>query len=167
VSGTTSRTGAGRERGQTIQDYAIGISVFVLTVTAAVTLFPSLVSTYGGGPSEEFTATVDRVSESIVRNQSASGRTAELDPAGLAELDALNTSELRERFALRETTQVNVTLRTSDGSAFVTDGGGNPVTAGEPYRRGREGAQEIRIVTLSNDTYAGCAQGCRLVVRVW
>lgn len=167
MSCTTSRTGAGRDRGQTIQDYAIGISVFVLAVTAAVTLFPSLVSTYGSGPSEELTATVDQVSESIVQNQSASGRTTELDPAGLAELDTLNASELRDRFALRETTQVNVTVQTSDGSAFVTDGGGDPVTAGESYRRDGEGARDIRIVTLTNDSYAGCAQGCRLVVRVW
>jgi hypothetical protein len=167
VSGTTSRAGVRRDRGQTVQDYAIGISVFVLTVATAVTFFPSLISTHGDGPSGEFTATVDRVSERIVQNQSVSGQTTELDPAGLAELEALNTSELRERFALRETTQLNVTVRTSDGSAFVTDENGDPVTVGAPYGRGQEGAQEIRIVTLGDDSYAGCAHGCRLVVRVW
>jgi hypothetical protein len=167
VSGTTSHTGTGRDRGQTIQDYAIGISVFVLTVTAAVTFFPSLVSTYGSGPGGELTVTVDRVSGSIVQNQSAPGRATELDPAGLEQLETLNASELRDRFALRETTQLNVTVRTSDGSAFVTNGGGDPITVGESYRRGREGAQDIRIVTLTNDSYVGCAQGCRLVVRAW
>lgn len=156
-----------RERGQTIQDYAIGISVFVLTVAAAVTLFPSLVTTFGSGPSGELTATADRVSESIVQNQSAPGRATELDPSELAELSALNESELGERFALRQTTQLNVTLQTSDGSAFVTDAGGDPVTVGESYNRASGGAEDVRIVTLANDSYIGCATGCRLVVRVW
>jgi len=166
VSGTRRRPGGACRRGQTIQDYAIGISVFVLTVTAAVTLFPSLVTTFGSGPSEDLTATADRVSEQIVQNHSVPGQAVELDPAGLEQLEGLNESELRERFALRETTQLNVTLQTSDGSAFVTDAGGDPVAAGDAGRPSRV-AENVRIVTLANDSYVGCAAGCRLVVRVW
>jgi hypothetical protein len=162
------RVGSPGERGQTLYDYALGISLFVLTITATVSLLPSLIPTGQDGPSGAVTAATDRVAQDVLTNGTTStardGNT--LDPEGLQSLETLSDEELQRWFALRTTWQVNVTVTTLDGESFVADGDASPLAAGSTYR-GQAGGEAVRIVTLSNDSYADCTPACRLVVRVW
>lgn len=156
------------KRGQTLYDYALGISLFVLTITATVSLLPSLVPTGQDAPSGAVSATTDRVARDIVANETTGTGSEEhaLDPGGLQSLAALSADELEQWFGIRTTWQVNVTVTTLEGNSFVTAANTSPLTAGSPYR-GQPGGEAVRIVTLSNDSYADCTPACRLVVRVW
>jgi hypothetical protein len=156
------------KRGQTLYDYALGISLFVLTITATVSLLPSLIPTGQDGPSGAVSAATDRVAQDVLTNgTTATARDGNtLDPRGVQQVGNLSDEQLQRWFALRTTWQVNVTVTTLDGGSFVADGDGSPLTAGATYRD-QAGGEAVRIVTLSNDSYADCTPACRLVVRVW
>ncbi len=155
-------------RGQTLYDYALGISLFVLTITATVSLFPSLVPTGQEDLSGAVSAATDRVAQDIVVNETTGAASDDpvIDPEGVQSLGTLSQEDLEQWFALRTTWQINVTVTALDGETFVTAENTSPLTAGATYR-GQSGGEAVRIVTLSNDSYAGCTPACRLVVRVW
>jgi autotransporter translocation and assembly factor TamB len=142
--------------------------LFVLTIAATVSLLPSLLPASQPGPTGALSATSDRIAQEVVTNETTAvpGEATGLDADGMKQLATLSESQLRDRFAIRTTWQVNLTVESLDGSRVVTDAGGTPLTAGSTYD-GDSGAEEIRIVTVNNDTYAGCTPACRLVVRVW
>jgi hypothetical protein len=82
-------------------------------------------------------------------------------------LSGLDEPALRERFALPETTRLNVTVETLNGTTMVRNTTGAPLVAGLDYRSRDGGVQRARIVRLDDEGYTGCVPACRLVVRVW
>jgi hypothetical protein len=160
---TTRREGFEGTRGQTIQDFALGISVFVLTVAVAVSMFPSFTTPFQSSLVGDNAAQADRVGRTLVMNLSEPGTVNQLNVTELESVMDADEAGLLDRYGLSNRTNINLTVQTADGSAFVTDSNGVTLTS-EPQYRGQPAATTVRIVTLSDGS---CGAGCRLVIRVW
>lgn len=158
------------ERGQTSQDYALGISLFLLTLTFVIGYFPSLMAPYDTGAGAAESATGNRVSEAVI-SEIESGRA----PNDLNRTKAavyfernLSRSHYRENLSVRTDTFVNVSVRELDRSAVIyTDdptGTSTKLTGGTPYNN-ESSVTVSRIVTIPNDPQ--CRPECRIIVRVW
>jgi hypothetical protein len=150
------RTG---DRGQTVHDYAIGMSVFLLTVAFAFALIPSLFAPFTAPIDDGLTARADRAAAHLVGTLSADAN--ELDPGRTAdrfEAGNATASALRDALALPPRTGVNVTV-TDPATGGVATVAGTELSAGEPVGD-RPTAASSRIVSIADDPY-------RLTVYLW
>jgi hypothetical protein len=159
-----------RDRAQTQQDFAVGISVFLLAVLFVFAYLPStLASTDAEIEQQSYVA--DRLSASMLANVTAEDGANRLNGTRTTDFFAGHgdTAAIRANYSLPSAANANVTLETLDGISCGIDGdevtcppgGGTAVraAAGDPYAQ-RGGATTTRIVGLDGDRY-------RLVVRVW
>jgi hypothetical protein len=148
-----------RDRAQTQQDFAIGVSVFLLAVLFVFAYLPSTLAV-GDAAVEQRSYTADRLSSSIVSNLTDGTSAGELNGTRTVAFFAGHDdeSDIESNYSVAPTTSVNVTLETLDGIT-VDFGGGTRATAGETYAD-QVGATSTRIVRLAGTRY-------RLVVRVW
>jgi hypothetical protein len=146
------------ERGQTLQDFALGIGIFLVAFVFVLLLFPDLLTPFQSDASGSERAQARQVSNELLDNYSTPGERNNLSARDLQPLFGPDVSNaaLRERFGLDVTASVNITIRTLDGERTVF------ATANRPYNR--EVATSTRIVTLADSR---CDPACRLVVRVW
>ncbi len=151
------------DRGQTLQDYVIGVSLFVLLAFVALGVFPQVLASFDQGTEGDARAQADRVARQIVTNTSVPGSPNELNATAVGTVTTRDEDELRERFALPSTANLNVTVETLSGGRYVVDASGRTL-AGEPPQDGGAVVSSSRIVTLSDRS---CPTACRLVVRVW
>lgn len=155
-----------RDRGQTPQDFAVGISIFLITVMFVFAFVPSVLQPSRAGEEVTLTAEGDRVASALVANLSHPGRPNHLDASAVNA--TVNTydgdvEKFKSEYGLGKFTNVNVTMRTLDGTGQVTD-----LDTGDPYRFGDEYRdQQVvevrRMVTMDEQ----CQDGCLLIVRVW
>jgi hypothetical protein len=153
------------DRGQTLHDYVVGISVFVLTVAVVVGLLPSVVAPFADTSRSVERTQAKRVVDQLVANTSVAG-SATLSNASRLEsrLDG-NLTELRDRYGLEDFRHVNVTLSRLNETSVVANGTGVPQTAGASAVT-EEAASATRIVQV-DDPASACSPACRLIVRVW
>jgi hypothetical protein len=176
----------GRDRGQTTQDFAVGISVFLLTVTFTFTFVPSTVTPFGSPVTDAIPAKSDRVASTVVdRYAVADGsrtlNVTELTDSDLTDIDSdgavnatapntISGNDLRDIFGLRDTAQVNITIQTRSGDIVQadydpTDSGTESLVGGDDYPDNQAAASTTRIIRLPG--VPDCKTGCLLVVRVW
>nr|WP_136717832.1 hypothetical protein [Halorientalis salina] len=159
-----------------MQDFALGVSLFLVTVTFVLGLFPGFLEPFTSGASGAEQAQADQVAGSLVIDLSTG------DSKGTLRKNSLNATqlrgvlnksqpELRQQFGLDSTTGVNITVRELDGDKIVEIDGDKLATAED---REKEPASSVgRIITLNNRTVDGkidarkCRPGCRLVVKTW
>jgi hypothetical protein len=151
-----SEADAGRSRAQTTQDFAFGISIFVLAAVFVVTFVPNVTTPFATGITEVEQERSQTVSRLLVANFSDDG-TPELNGS---RTDAFFTrswgdGELERRLGLPRTAALNVTLRESEPSGDVVMG----YAVGDAYRQ-QAGSTSVRIVSYDDTVY-------RLEVRVW
>lgn len=146
------------DRGQTLQDFVLGIGIFIVAFMFVLSLFPGLLTPFQSTAGGSERAQAEQVSTRILSNMSAGPQPNHLDGTRVNSIIAPSTtqSDLRKRFGLASTTQLNVTVESLNGTEKL-------------YRtsnsaRNHEVATSARIVTLED---ARCRPACRLVVRVW
>ena len=146
------------DRGQTLQDFAIGIGIFIIAFVIVLSLFPGLLFPFQSATSGSERAEAQTVSTSIVSNNSVGTAQNNLSVTEIQPLFDPSTTEadLQARFGLSDTTNINITIETLDGESIIFG------SANEPGER--EVATSTRIVTMNDPE---CAPACRLVVRVW
>lgn len=154
-----------------MQDFALGVSLFLVTVTFVLGLFPGFLAPFTSGTNGAEQAQADRVAGSIVLNLSTSQGKNTLNATELGDVLAMSQSELRDRYGLDRSTGLNITVRKLDGHGIVEIDG---QTFATPRDRNNQTAASVsRIITLDNRTVANkfdskkCDPGCRLVVKVW
>ena len=151
-------------RGQTLQDYALGIGVFLLILFFVLnTVVPSMLAPFETDAGGDVEAQAERVANTFVENATRSGQLNELDIGTVHELAGKDQSALQTRYRLPDTSQINITIETLNGSSIVESVAGTRLRAGATLP-GTESATRSRIITLSDDA---CAPACRLVVRGW
>lgn len=150
------------ERGQTLHDYTIGISLFVLTVSAVLAALFGFLGPLSVGVGSEEVAQSERISETMVQNLSSERQPNELRADGLESTLDQSVDRLRARWGIERSTSLNVTLTTLNGSRIL-ERGGTKLTVGSQYEGSATGTT-ARIVTLDDGT---CDPACRLVVRTW
>lgn len=161
---TSPQTLSADERGQTLQDYVIGISIFIVVVFVALTFFPNLLEDFQSNSIGDHEAQADRVARQIVTNTAMPGTVNELDVTDLDSIMQENEDQLRGRYGLNGTVNLNITVESLNGDWYVNDSG-NALKSQPGYFDTTAGTS-ARIVTLSDDGY-DCSPACRLVVRAW
>ena len=149
-------------RGQTLQDYTIGISLFLITVAAVLAGLLGFTSPLTAGVSAEDISQSERVSTAMVGNHSTGRQPNELDASQLSTTMNQPVEQLRTRWGIERTTSLNVSLVTLNGTRIV-DRGGNELAVGASATN-RSTATASRVVTFDDGT---CDPSCRLVVRTW
>ncbi|RQG90285.1 hypothetical protein EA462_09920 [Natrarchaeobius halalkaliphilus] len=166
-------------RGQTTQDFVVGIGIFVLAVAFVFTTVPSFVATPTGSIDGGDTAQIDRVAATIV---------SDLETETPNELDGeafnrtyshhWNDENATEWLGLRTNAdgdrfdRVNVTVRNlalSGADEPVELESGVSLAAGDTYRNQTD-VRVTRIVTVTDINESGdLEQGdpLRLEVRMW
>ncbi|ARS88874.1 DUF7287 family protein [Natrarchaeobaculum aegyptiacum] len=159
--------GGSRDRGQTAQDFVIGIGVFILAVAFVFSFLPSILTPYDSAVGGSETAQAERIANQIVHDTESVNGSNELDRAVF---EAEYTGEnLTDTLALRSSEDVifdsvNVSIETLEGEPVNA----TALSGGEPYD-GQPAASSARIVTV-DDTSADpgdCEPACRLEVTVW
>lgn len=153
------------KRGQTLQDFLFGISLFLVTVTLVFGLFPSFLTPFSSGIGAAENAQADRVSRSMVVNMSVTGERNTVNATRLRRVLQKDETALRERYGLAETASLNISVRSLEdrrvvqyeGVALATD---NP-------SRNQSAGSSARLITFSNRSSDVCRPACRLVVKVW
>jgi len=158
------------ERAQTAQDFAIGISIFLLVVGAVFAYFPTLFTPYGqaiqGG---DTSAQAERVGMLIVDGGDERNMMTEEDIAQWFDDD--DPEVLQEEAGLASTSQVNVTvspLSPEESDPIELEDHGDAVV-GHEYR-GQDSSSVSRIVQIDDSEIAADDEGdvaYRLTVRVW
>ena len=146
----------GRSRAQTTQDFAFGISIFVLGAVFVVTFVPNVTTPFATGITEVEQERSQTVSRLLVANFSDDGSPA----LNTSRTDAFFThswgdGELERRLGLPSTAKLNITMRRSEPSGDVVMG----YAVGDTYRQ-QAGATSVRLVSYDDTVY-------RLEVRVW
>jgi hypothetical protein len=144
-------------RAQTTMDFAVGVSVFLLTVAFAVAFVPGVITPFAdvdaGDP-----VTANRVADDLAGDRLAA-------PDAPYDLDEDATAAffdgdagLTDRLSLRSYTSVNVTLVDAADDPVVVDG--VRATAGSPVPVDADTTVAWRVVAVDGDRL-------ELVVRVW
>jgi hypothetical protein len=146
-------------RGQTLQDFATGVSLFVVVVAATITLLPPVLSPFDAAITADQSATASRLTDETVRRLTLAGSDNRLNASATTDFFSplaapTDEDDLQALYGTGERLQINVTLDT----ATATD-----PTIGAPYE-GRSVAAVARVVA---DGGRLCRPSCRIVVRVW
>lgn len=158
-----TRGSAGRDRGQTAQDFVIGIGVFILAVAFVFSFLPSILTPYDSAVGGSETAQAERIANQIVHDTASVNGSNELDREVF---EAEYTGEnLTAELALRSSEDVifdsvNVTVETLDDDAKTV------LSGGEAYND-QPAASSARIVTVDDPGPHDCDPACRLEVKVW
>lgn len=165
-----------QDRGQTTQDFAIGIGVFLLSVAFVFSYLPSLTTPFDSSVGGAETAQADRIADRIVADLSDSETQpntidgSELKDGGEY---AKETHELRTRLGIRANEdvafdRVSIRIETLGGEIVTSDG--DRLEGGDEYSD-QSAASSARIVSLDDgitlDSEYGDKPAYRLVVRVW
>ncbi len=164
-------TFGGDERAQTVQDFAVGISIFLLVVGAVFLLFPTLFTPYEQAIADEGPdSQADRIAMLIADNVSGDEATNELTSDEIEYW--FENGDFTGAVGVSDNSQVNVTMTTMGTGSDdpIKDGGGNQLAVG-PNPDNQDAATASRIVTVGDAVSIagpeGSAPAYRLVVRVW
>ncbi|WP_255170024.1 DUF7287 family protein [Natrononativus amylolyticus] len=145
------------ERGQTTQDFVVGIGVFLLAMAFVFSFVPSLLTPFDSSIGSAEQAQADRIAGEIL-SQYEHGDPNNLDFGNEDEFEDVDLTEM----GLRVNNQgdpidnVHVTIEPlGSGDEWETD---------DSYEDGQTAASASRIVTVEEKV---CDPACRLIVRVW
>ncbi|MHC3437529.1 DUF7287 family protein [Natrialbaceae archaeon A-gly3] len=150
------------DRGQTTQDFAVGIGLFLLAMAFVFSYVPTLLTPFSAGGGTGDTAQADRIAATILEDYSTD-EANQLNGSEFSDLES--EDDLVEEFGLRSNDagdridRVNVTLESLDGEETYEP------TIGDNHEDADSTASAGRIVTAPDE--AECDPACRLVVRVW
>ncbi len=158
------------DRAQTAQDFAIGISIFLLVVGAVFAYFPTLFTPYGQAiQGEDTSAQADRVGMLIVDGE---GERNTITQDEYEEwFDGKDGDDLQEQAGLASTSQVNVTITPlSPDETDPIEIDGEAAVSGHEYR-GQDSSSVSRIIKIDDSVDVEDEHdddvAYRLTVRVW
>ncbi|MFC4437287.1 MULTISPECIES: DUF7287 family protein [Natrialbaceae] len=163
------------DRGQTTQDFAVGIGVFLLSIAFVFSYIPSLTTPFDSPVGGAETAQADRIADRLVYELSA-GDQNEIDGGEFVDPYMADEDELID-LGLRANgdavfDHVSVRLETLDGEVLEEEDEGSLVTGTATYDD-QSAASSARIVTFADSdefelvTEFQDEPAYRLVVRVW
>nr|WP_083912370.1 hypothetical protein [Natronolimnohabitans innermongolicus] len=161
-----------RERGQTTQDFAIGIGVFILAIAFVFSFLPTVLTPYDSSVTGAETAQADRLADRAVEDLSAASDEPNTIDGTLFQDAYVEADDdtLVERLGYREVGDgVSVRLEYLNGSTMANQ---TAWEAGSVYEN-QSAASSARLVRVSDlgaleeTDPPNCAPTCRLVVRTW
>lgn len=144
-------------RAQTTMDFAVGVSVFLVTVAFAFTFVPGIIAPFAGsGVGDPVTA--NRLADDLVGDRLAGPGSQYVLSADRVEGFFASGTPLDDRLPVPRFRNVNVTLEAQDGTPAVVNG--TTAVAGQATPTDADVTVAWRVVSV-NDTRM------ELVVRVW
>ncbi|MFC4249332.1 hypothetical protein ACFOZ7_20775 [Natribaculum luteum] len=165
-------------RGQTTQDFAVGIGIFLLAIAFVFAYLSTLLTPFSSPVGGAESAQADRIAATIVDDLSETDQPNHLNATAFDETYGHQSSaDLASELGLQSADddvaidRVNVTIRQlaadEDDRDLVTDDDGTTLRAGDQYQN-QSAASAGRVVTVYTETDDDvCDPACRLVVRVW
>jgi hypothetical protein len=154
------------ERGQTLNDYALGMGVFVLAVTITFAVIPSIFAPFTAPIESDQSVQANRVADQVLDDMTVDGtrNTIEDSKANTDFFDgSVDADDLRDRYGLSVTSQINVMIVWDDDP-------NDRIQMGEEYGD-RPVASAVRVVVgydnIVGNPGANCQPTCRLIVRIW
>ncbi|ACV48259.1 MULTISPECIES: DUF7287 family protein [Halomicrobium] len=171
------------DRGQTPQDFAVGVAVLLLTIIATfVFIQNSVVTTYDRPVSGDVQESADRVASYVVENYSVEDKdnilrydsSDGIEQSLNRDTDSLDRLRAGAGLDVATDRRINLSINvTVVGSDALADGSRKPATGisgeltwGEAYKNQDGAASTARVVTLEDESTI-CSSNCLLVVRVW
>jgi len=153
------------DRGQTIQDYLLGVLLVLLTTAAVFAFFPDVFIPFEQADQQENKKMAERLADEVI-NVSMTVRgeqTVNLTSLERAVQDSDNFALIVNRSGIPHWKQVNVTVQDENRDILVA---GESDTVGSVYREGRSTGTQVRHIQDVNGS-SDCADGCQVIVRVW
>lgn len=149
------------ERGQTINDYVIGMTLLLLSITLVFGYFPGIFQSFEEEVSNEEEAMATNIAAELVENSTVTGtkQTVSFDKVNGTLYSLVNDSQ---QAGIPDWVHWNVTVLDVDSNVISHDG--ERLSNGTNWQ-GERVASTIRFVRAQDDT--DCDDGCRIVVRVW
>jgi hypothetical protein len=149
------------DRGQTLNDYALGMGVFVLAVTITFAVIPSIFAPFTAPIESDQSVQANRVADQVLDDMTVDGtrntiNDSKANPDFFDGSGGVDADTLRDRYGLSLTSQVNVTIVWDDDPS-------DRVQVGEDYGE-RPVASAVRVVVGYENK---CSPTCRLIVRIW
>ncbi|MFA9415493.1 hypothetical protein [Natrinema sp. HArc-T2] len=146
------------DRGQTTQDFAVGIGIFLLAIAFVFSFLPTIMMPFDSSISGAETAQADRIASHMINNTST-------ETANNISADEFNKTytkdDLTAELGLRQTDNVNVTVVRLENGTILTPS--DEWSGGDIYDN-QSAASSARIITTD---HGSCDPACRLIVRVW
>lgn len=152
------------DRGQTANDYLIGIIIVLVTIFAVFGFFPSIFTPFEEPVTSDEETMADNLANTVIdTHRTMNGeRTLNFTQLETNITTTANLETIKEQSGIPDWKQINVTVRTGPTETPIMQGGdttGNAVTA-TTVRNIR--AQDSTSGSLGEN----CGDGCKLVVRV-
>jgi hypothetical protein len=149
------------ERGQTINDYVIGMTLLLLSITLVFGYFPGIFQPFEEEVSNEEEAMATNLAAELVENSTVTGTKQTVS------FDSMNGTlysfvDAPQQAGIPDWVHWNVTVLDVDGNVITHDG--ERLAKGTDWR-GERAASTVRFVRAQDDN--DCDDGCRIVVRVW
>jgi hypothetical protein len=156
-------------RAQTAQDFAVGISIFLLTVGFIFAFVPNLLTPFDTDVGTEQQAQADRVATIVTGEITFDGEANVIDPSetdyfGASGLGNGGLEPIQNETGLPFTARINVTVSPIGQDGPISEGG-TTLSAGPEFRQSQPAASATRVVVLEGNP--DCDPGCELTVRVW
>lgn len=149
-------------RGQTTNDYLIGIVLLLLTITVVFGFFPSMFAPFEEPVGSDEETMAANLGTELVSNTTQPGTEQTVNLTRVHEIIDSEPEALGNRSGVPGWKRWNVTVVDSNGQ--VVSDGTNDVVGGDDWN-GSPAATTVRFVVAGDAT--DCEDGCRLVVRVW
>jgi hypothetical protein len=155
------------DRGQTPNDYLLGIVILLLSIILVFGYFPSIYQPFEQQAGTEEQAMADNLAAEIVENSTAGGNEQTVD------FELLKTTidyyvNNSERAGIPDWFNLNVTVINSTGGPVTINGPSKTLLNNGTTWRDSQAKSTIRFVVAQNPKKVPeCANGCRIVVRVW
>jgi hypothetical protein len=157
------------DRGQTPNDYLLGIVILLLSIILVFGYFPSIFQPFEQQVGNEEQAMANNLAAEIVENSTVGGNEQTVDFVLLNQtVDSyFNNSE---QAGIPRWLNWNVTVIDNDGNRVnltLPSGPNKRIQNGTTWR-GERAESTIRFVAPQDSSQvSGCTNGCRIVVRVW
>lgn len=155
------------DRAQTAQDFAVGISIFLLTVGFIFAFIPNLLTPFDTDVGTEQQAQADRAATTVLGEITVDGQENQINESNVSYFDTLGDGKLepiQNETGLPFTARINVTV-TEFGQDRPIAVDGTTLSAGPEFRESQPAASATRIVVVGESN--SCDPGCELTVRVW
>lgn len=155
------------DRGQTVHDYLIGVSLLLITLFGVFAFVPGMFQPFSQPVGADKHAAAERVGERLVSDHALPGEQNTIN--GTAYEDTVKKpgmfTDMLDRAGVNQSLQfVNVTLSHPNGTR-LDDRWGRTDPESEYHVETTTAATTVRIVEAEG--IDGCDPVCRIVVRVW
>lgn len=152
------------DRGQTANDYLIGVSILLVSVTTVFTFFPTIYQPFEDSVSADERTISDRVAGNLIEKHQTTFDEQTLDyerlETQIRQGNLTGNDQALSGILELKTVNINVRIQKRPGGSALVEGGAEFDDQDPP-----QAAVTNRVFAAASS--GECANGCRLVVRVW